>query len=95
MGWGADSFGQSDVPSRANSAFAVASGYYHSLALVPSRPRLQPYLTHSGLIIRWNGNGVLQWAPTPIGPYNDVPSQGNAYTNTDLSAPAKFFRLGD
>ena len=33
MAWGDDSSGQTDVPSSATNVVAVASGYYHSLAL--------------------------------------------------------------
>ena len=93
VGWGDDTFGQLNVPSSAASAIGIASGYYHGLALVPFRPLLQPHLTHDGLVIQWNGAGSLQWAPTPTGPYTDVPFQGNSWTNLDMSAPAKFFRV--
>ena len=44
------------------------------------------------MVLHWNGLGTLQWAPTPLGPYTDVASQGTWYTN-DMSAPARFFRL--
>ena len=54
---------------------------------------LQANLTRDGLAIQWNGTGKLQWAPTVTGPYTDVTSQGNSWTNIDMSAPAKFFRL--
>ncbi len=92
-GWGDDTFGQLDVPSGATNTVGIASGYYHGLALVPFRSLLQPRLTRDGLVIQWNGAGILQWAPTPTGPYFDVPYQGNGWTNAPTSAPAKFFRL--
>jgi hypothetical protein len=93
VAWGDDTFGQLDVPSSATNAVGIASGYYHGLALVPFRSLLQPRLTRDGLVIQWNGAGILQWAPTPTGPYADVPYQGNGWTNVPMSAPVKFFRL--
>jgi parallel beta-helix repeat protein len=93
VGWGDDTFGQLSVPSSATNAIGIASGYYHGLALVPFISLLQANLTQGGLVIRWNGTGNLQWAPTVTGPYLDVASQGNSWTNMDMSAPAKFFRL--
>jgi len=36
----------------------------------------------------------LQWAPTPAGPYADLPSPGGTYTNLDWpSAPERYFRV--
>jgi hypothetical protein len=94
VGWGNDSFGQTDVPAGVRNALNVASGNYHGLALIPVLPILQAALTGpSHLIIQWHGSGVLQWAPNPAGPYTDVVCSGRCYTNTDMSAPAKFFRL--
>jgi hypothetical protein len=94
VGWGDNTFGQLDVPSSVTNAVGIASGYYHGLALVPFSSRLQAHLTRDGLVvIQWNGASILQWAPTPTGPYTDVLSQGNSWTNLDMSAPAKFFRL--
>jgi alpha-tubulin suppressor-like RCC1 family protein len=93
VGWGDDTFGQLGVPSGATHVVGIASGYYHGLALVPFIQVLQAHLTRSGLVINWNGPGVLQWAPTPVGPYTDVLSQGNSWTNLNMSAPAKFFRV--
>jgi len=93
MGWGDNTFGQLNVPSAVH-ATVIASGYYDGLALVPVLPLLYPHLTAKGLIIQWHVPGNLQWAPTLRGPFIDVPSQGSIYTNTDMSAPAKFFRLG-
>jgi hypothetical protein len=93
VAWGNSTFGQTSVPSSVRNAMGVASGYYHGLALVPFVQVLRPQLTRSGLILNWNGAGVLQWSPTPVGPYIDVPLQGNPWTNVDMSAPAKFFRV--
>jgi alpha-tubulin suppressor-like RCC1 family protein len=93
IGWGNDWYGQTDVPSTVTNAVGIASGYYHGLALIPVIPFLQPYLTLNGLVIQWHGPGILQWAPTPVGPYTDILCSGRCYTNTDISAPAKFFRL--
>jgi alpha-tubulin suppressor-like RCC1 family protein len=90
VAWGNNTYGQLDVPP---SALAIASGYYHGLALVPFISLLQANLTRDGLAIQWNGTGKLQWAPAVTGPYTDVTSQGNSWTNIDMSAPAKFFRL--
>jgi alpha-tubulin suppressor-like RCC1 family protein len=93
VAWGNSTFGQTNVPSSVRNAMGVASGYYHGLALVPFVQVLRPQLTRSGLVLNWNGMGVLQWSPTPVGPYIDVPLQGNPWTNVDMSAPAKFFRV--
>ena len=75
VAWGDDTFGQMNVPSSVTNAVAIASGYYHGLALVPFMSALQAHLTRNGLVIQWNGAGVLQWAPTPTGPYTDVPAR--------------------
>jgi hypothetical protein len=93
VGWGDDTVGQLDVPSSVMHAVGIASGYYHGLALVPLSSLLLAHLTRDGLVMQWNGAGILQWAPTPTGPYADVLCQGNSWTNLDMSAPAKFFRL--
>jgi hypothetical protein len=82
-----------DVPFDAVNAVGIASGYYHGLALVPVNSLLQSHLTRDGLVIKWRGTGILQWAPTPAGPYADMPCQGSSWTNLDMSARAKFFRL--
>ena len=92
VGWGDDTFGQLES-SGATNVVGIASGYYHGLVLVPFRSFLQAHLTHAGLVIQWNGTGVLQWSLTPTGPYTDVLCQGNSWTNLNMSAPAKFFRL--
>ena len=93
VAWGNNTYGQLDVPPSATNALAIASGYYHGLALVPFISLLQANLTRSGLILNWNGTGVLQWSPNPAGPYTEMPFQGNPWTNADMSAPAKFFRV--
>lgn len=92
VGWGDNSFGQTNTPSITN-AWAIASGNYHGLALIPTAPLLQLQMNYAGLVVQWQGPGVLQWAPSLAGPYTDVPCLGNCYTNLDMSAPAKFFRL--
>ena len=68
IGWGDNTFGQTTVPSNVTNAIGVASGYYHGLTRVPFIQLLRPQLTRSGLILNWNGTGVLQWSPTPAGP---------------------------
>jgi hypothetical protein len=93
VGWGDDSYGQTSVPAGVVNAVAVASGNYHGLALIPIPTSPMVNLTSAGLTIQWVGSGVLQWAPSPAGPFTDVPSQGNCFTNVDMSAPAKFFRI--
>ena len=93
IGWGDDTFGQLGVPSGAANVVGIASGYYHGLALVPFIQVLQAHLRNGLVVINWNGTGILQWAPTPVGPYADVLSQGNSWTNLNMSAPAKFFRV--
>ncbi len=92
VGWGNDNYGQVDVPAAAAAASGIGSGNYHSLALVPAVV-LQAALNSSQLIVSWDGPGVLQWAPTPIGPWTSVICQGTCYTNLDMSWPARFFRV--
>jgi hypothetical protein len=91
--WGNDSFGQLDKPASVTNAVGIASGHYTGMALAPFRAFLQAKMTSAGLLIQWNGTGILQWASTPTGPYTDLPSFGNAWTNSNASGPAKFFRL--
>jgi alpha-tubulin suppressor-like RCC1 family protein len=92
-GWGDDTYRQIDVPGALTNVVAIASGNYHGLALVPGPGLLQYAWSGSQFVVRWSGSGTLQWAPTPQGPYTDVGVQANSYTNLNMSAPAKFFRL--
>ena len=92
VGWSDDTFGQTDVPPTVIRPVELSSGYYHGLALVPVIPILSPFMTPQGLLIQWNEPGILQWAPTPSGPFTDIPGWRQGYTNTDMTAPAKFFR---
>lgn len=93
VGWGDDSYRQLEAPVGLTNVLTIASGNYHGLALVPVAPYLQTSIVASRMIIRWGGPGVLQWAPSPTGPFSDMQIQGRIYTNTDMSLPAKFFRL--
>lgn len=93
VAWGDNSYGQTNVPATVTGAAAVASGNYHGLVLIPAADFLQPQLTANGMVIQWHGSGVLQWAPSPMGPFTDISCQGNCFTNLDMSAVAKFFRL--
>ncbi len=93
FGWGDNSYGQTNVPLAAIGAWAVASGNYHGLVLVPASSPLQVEMKAAGLVLQWRGAGTLQWAPSPMGPFVDVPCQGTCFTNVDMSAPAKFFRI--
>jgi hypothetical protein len=81
------------VPANATPAAAIAAGNYDGLALASNGPLLFQRMTGKGMVIQWNVAGTLQSAPTPMGPYTNVPSSAYIFTNTDLSAPAKFFRL--
>jgi hypothetical protein len=92
IGWGDDTYQQLDVPAGLTNVIQMVSGNYHGLALVPT-PVLQMSLTSpSRLVLVWS-SGVLQWATNPTGPFTDVGCSGQCYTNTDMSAPAKFFRV--
>ena len=93
IGWGDDRYGQASIQPGLAKATSIACGNYHSLALMPAQPPLEISLDPSGLVLRWVGSGTLQRAPTPLGPYTDVPIQGTTYTNSDMNAPAMFFRL--
>jgi alpha-tubulin suppressor-like RCC1 family protein len=92
IGWGDDEYGQLSVPASATNSYAVSSGFFHGLALVPAlsfSARLSP----EGMIVEWTGDGMLQWAPTPFGPFTDMPGYSRAYTNANMTSPARFFRL--
>jgi len=90
--WGDNSYLQCNLPVNLSNVTTVASGYYHGLALVPT-PFLALSPMASGLMIQWSGSGVLQWATSPAGPFIDMPGNVQSFTNTDMTAPAKFFRL--
>ena len=81
------------VPLSVTHASAIASGYYHGLALVAFDANLRANLTGDGLVIQWNGSGNLQWSAVVTAAFSDLPTQGNSWTNIDMSAPAKVFRL--
>ncbi len=93
VSWGDNSYGQTAVPGGLMNVVSVASGNYHGLALSTSAGMLVSALTSQGLVLQWNGNATLQWAPAPTGPFTDVSWSGNTYTNVNMTAPAKFFRL--
>jgi len=93
IAWGDDYDQEIDVPLTISNAISIAAGNYHGLALMSFNPVLQTQISRAGLVVRWQGAGVLQWAPAPGGPFTDVPCQGSCYTNVDMSAPAKYFRL--
>ena len=92
VGWGDNSYGQTSVPTNLANATDLASGYYHGLAMVPT-PILRPTLTASGMVIQWDGPGVLQWAPTPQGPFSNMGVSGQSYTNNLSGSTSRFFRL--
>lgn len=95
LGWGDNRYQQTEVPSGLMQVSSVACGYYHGLAIRPSLSLLQVRLDAAGVVLQWTGTGTLQWAPTALGPYQDLNYQGSAYTNQDRSLPMKFFRLRD
>lgn len=92
VGWGNNWLGQTEVPPLNPDLWAIASGYYHGLAL-RSLPLLRLRLLADRFVVEWSGAGMLQWAPSPVGPYEDLPGLTGAYTNSDYTLPAKFFRL--
>jgi hypothetical protein len=92
VGWGDNSYGQLTVPAGATNGLAVNAGFFHGLALVPPF-RLSLRSTVSGMVIEWTGGGMLQWAPAVSGPFTDLPGYNGAYTNVNVSASARFFRL--
>jgi hypothetical protein len=92
VGWGNDSYGEAVASAGLPGAAGIACGYYHDLALVPAS-KLQGHLAAGQMVLDW-GAGILQWAPTPAGPYADLPSPGGTYTNLDWpSAPERYFRV--
>ena len=92
VGWGDDTYQEIDVPPGLTNVVQLASGNYHGLALIPT-PTIQATVVNSSkLVLTWS-TGVLQWAPTPAGPFTDVNCSGTCYTNTDMSGSMKFFRV--
>jgi alpha-tubulin suppressor-like RCC1 family protein len=91
IGWGDDYYQEIDVPPMLDNAFSIAAGNYHGLALTPIA--VQAHASSTGLVLQWSSGGILQWATAPGGPFTDVPCLGTCFTNIDMSAPAKFFRV--
>jgi hypothetical protein len=91
IGWGDDYYQEIDMPPMLANAFSIAAGNYHGLALTPVT--IQAYPNPTGLVLQWSSGGVLQWAPSPGGPFTDMPCQGDCFTNLDMSGSAKFFRI--
>jgi hypothetical protein len=58
-----------------------------------ARPTLYETLEGNHVILSWTGAFVLQSATNADGPYADVASQTNPYTNSVNTAARKFFRL--
>jgi hypothetical protein len=92
VGWGDNSYGQLNMPAWATNSMAINSGFFHALALVPPL-RLSLRLSADGLVLDWAGGGTLQWSPALAGPFTDIPGCHGCYTNADLNAPARYFRL--
>jgi hypothetical protein len=93
VGWGDDSYGQTNVPVTVTDAIGVVSGNYHGLALIPTAGMLLGTNSPAGFVLSWINGSKLQWASSPMGPFTDAPVNGCSYTNTDWTAPMKFFRL--
>ncbi|MGN6385500.1 MAG: hypothetical protein ACTHMT_04605, partial [Verrucomicrobiota bacterium] len=93
VSWGDNTYGQANVTISDPGATSVSSGSYHGLALIPALPGLVAQPSGNGLTIQWVGGGILQWAPTPTGPFNDIIGATSGYTNTSVADPMKFFRL--
>jgi hypothetical protein len=94
VGWGDNAFSQLNTPASATNSLAINSGFFHALALVSPPPMvLSLRMTADGLVLTGTDGGMLQWSPTPAGPFNDIPGWGGSYTNADMTAPARFFRL--
>jgi hypothetical protein len=93
IGWGDNSYQQTIVPPGLTNVIQLVSGNYHGLAMIPAAPVLHLVMNSSQLMVTWTGPGVLQWAPTAAGPFADVVCSGHCYTNLDLTAPQKFFRV--
>lgn len=90
IAWGDDTYQETAVPPGI-LAYSIGSGNYHGLTVTV--PLVEAQAHAGGLVLQWPGAGVLQWAPSPTGPFTDLPGQGNCYTNTDMSEPTKFFRV--
>jgi hypothetical protein len=93
IGWGDDSYQEINVPSIITNSFSIAAGNYHGLALTPFVPVIQVQARPGAMVLQWHGVGMLQWAPSPSGPFLDMPREANSYTNGDMSGSAKFFRI--
>jgi hypothetical protein len=92
--WGDNSLGQLNIPAGLSNVIGVASGNYDSLALATSLGSLFISMSSGNIVITWNSAAILQSSTNLTGPFTDVLGyQGSSFTNTDMSAPAKFFRL--
>jgi hypothetical protein len=61
----------------------------------PQPEFLSPVLSDMKLILKWTGSGMLEWAPTVAGPWNEVTPlpAGTTYTADILRGENRFFRL--
>jgi hypothetical protein len=64
-----------------------------AVAVLNVAPKLSTQATAQGITLTWPGSYVLQAAPTPAGPYADVPGATSPYLYNTLTNGLKFFRL--
>lgn len=57
------------------------------------RPRLTWTLSAAGLVLNWTGDGTLQTAPEPEGPFTDLPGAAPPYPVGETGSGQMFFRL--
>jgi hypothetical protein len=61
--------------------------------LLPLPRHLPPRITGGSLNLQWTGGGVLEWAPTVMGPWTPISSPDGNYSEPVLPGTNRFFRV--
>ena len=60
----------------------------------PARYEMSIGKLGSSILLQWNGPGILQSAPSPVGPWSAIPQAISPYTATP-SATRQYYRVHD
>lgn len=63
------------------------------MELLPLPRHLPPRITGGSLNLQWTGGGVLEWAPTVMGPWTPLSSPDGNYSESVLPGTNRFFRV--
>jgi hypothetical protein len=59
-----------------------------------SQPMVDSVTLENGqVVIRWTGTSVLQYAPSVLGPWDDVPNASSPFPINPGLKPVEFYRL--